>query len=161
MRLEKDIKTVSAYIDSLPYPRQLTMNSLRQIVLSSLPAGYEEILLGNMIGYVVPLSVFPEGYLGNKNIPLMYMALAAQKNYYSLYMMSLYGDKRLLEWFTEEFAKSHKKLNMGKSCLRFKNLTDLPLDLIVQTIAKVPMEKYIQAYQNSRKLLARSKSHQA
>jgi hypothetical protein len=117
---------------------------VRDVILANLPAGYEEGVQFGMIGYYVPLSVFPDTY--NKQ-PLGYLALANQKNYMSLYLNNVYGDPATERWFKERYAASGKRLDMGKSCLRFKRLEDLPLDLIAETVARTPVDQFIAGYQ--------------
>ncbi len=122
------------------------MVKMRQLILKHLPKGYDECMTYGMIGYVVPLKTYPEGYLGNKNIPIGYLALASQKNYMALYLMNVYADKKVRNWFTKSFKLSGKKLNLGKSCLRFKTVDDLPLDVIAQTVALTPVKETIARY---------------
>lgn len=103
-----------------------------------------------MIGYVVPLKTYPEGYLNDPTKPLPYAALASQKNYLAVYLTSIYSDKKAESWFVKEYKKTGKKLDMGKSCVRFKKLDDLPLDVIGQAIAKTPVTEFIKLYEKSR-----------
>lgn len=139
--------TVAAYLDSLPADRRSQIVKLRKVILENLPAGYEEGMQYGMIGYYIPLSRYPVTY--NKQ-PLGIAALAAQKNAMSLYLMTVYGDPALKRWFEEGFRKAGKKLDMGKSCVRFKNIDDLPLPLIGETIAKVGVDDYIAIYEKAR-----------
>ncbi len=139
---------VTAYLKSLPPETQKVMSTLRQAVLKTLPRGYEEALNGKIIAYVVPLSRLPKTYNGH---PLWYAALAAQKNYYAVHLMSAYGDSNELSFIQKGFAKARKKLDMGKACIRFKKLEDLPLDVIAKSIARVPMEAYVERYEALRK----------
>src|SRR5690348_7899515 len=122
--------SVGAYLAGVPEERRVELQSVRRAVLEHLPAGYEEQVVWNMLCYVVPHSAFPQGYHCDPSKPLMYAALAAQKNYCSLYLMSVYGDEATSAWFREEHAKRGKKLDMGKSCVRFKSASDLDLELI-------------------------------
>ncbi|MDE2969082.1 MAG: DUF1801 domain-containing protein [Chloroflexota bacterium] len=123
------------------------MGSVRDVVLANLPEGYEEIMDFGMISYVVPLSVVPKTYNGH---PLMYASLADQKNHMALYLMCLYTHNEDMGWFEERYAASGKKLDMGKSCVRFKKLDDLPLDLIGEVIGMTPMERYVSFYEEAR-----------
>lgn len=116
-----------------------------------MPSGYEECIQYNMISYVVPLSIYPQGYLGDKKIPLSYVCLASQKNYMSLYLMNLYSEPGLDDWFREEYAKTGKKLDMGKSCIRFRRFEDLAAGVIEKAVAKTPVKKFIEAYTRTRK----------
>jgi hypothetical protein len=150
MKIE-GVTTVEDYLNSIPEDRKEPVRAVRKIILDNLPEGYEECFAYGMIGYVIPLKRYPVTY--NKQ-PLMMAALASQKNYMSLYLMTVYGDKSTGEWFAGEFKKQGKKLDKGKSCIHFKKLDDLPLDVIAKAIARVPVEKYIEKYElarNSRK----------
>ena len=135
--------TVSKYLASLPADRRKVIAAVRKLIKANLPAGYRESMLWGAVCYTVPLSVLPDTYNGQ---PLCYTALAAQKNYCSLYLMNVYGDGAQAKAFRAGFEKAGKKLNMGKSCVRFRTLDDLPLELIAQTIAATPMEAYVAAY---------------
>ncbi len=139
--------TVAGYLDELADDRLETISSVRQIILDNLPNGYEETMQYGMISYVIPFETYPKTY---NNQPLAYVSLASQKNYMSLYLMNVYGDPDTEQWFTEEYKASNKKLNMGKSCLRFKKLEDLPLDLIGQVIARTSVSEFIGRYEASR-----------
>ena len=135
--------TVDQYLEELSPDRRETVETVRNLILENLPEGYEETMYFGMIGYVVPLEVQPETYNGQ---PLGYIALASQKNYVSLYLMSVYGHKETQEWFLNAYKASGKKLNMGKSCVRFKKIDDLPLDVIVRVVGLTPMDQFVQAY---------------
>ena len=140
--------TVDQYLDELPPDRRETVAAIRDLVLENLPAGYEETMSFGMIGYVVPLKVQPETYNGQ---PLEYVALASQKNYISLYLMNVYGHKETQEWFLKAYKASGKKLNMGKSCVRFKKIDDLPLDVIARVVSLTPMDEFVKAYRALRR----------
>ncbi len=142
--------TVKAYLDGLPPERRAAIRAVRKVVLDNLPKGYEETIAYGMLGYVVPLKLYPKGYLGKKDVPLPYASLAAQKNYMALYLMNIYGDKKTEEWFVKEYTASGKKLDMGKSCVRFKRLDDLPLDVIGKAIARTPVNELIAKYEAAR-----------
>ena len=148
MTIRSSVATVSEYLDSLPPERRDALQQVRKVILEHLPDGYREGINWGMIVYEVPLERCPNTYNGQ---PLGYVALASQKHYMSLYLMWVYGDKGTEEWFKERYKASGKKLNMGKSCVRFKRVDDLPLDLIGETVALVPIEKFIEHYQQSRK----------
>lgn len=141
--MQSNAQTVEEYLVELPTDRQEVVRAVRQVVLDHLPAGYEEIMQYGMIGYVVPLTLYPQGYLSNPATPVPYAGLASQKNYVSLYLMSIYGDPDAETWFREVYQASGKKLSMGKSCVRFKRVEDVPLDVIGQAIARVPVADYI------------------
>lgn len=140
--------TVAEYLASLPLEKRSVIEAVRSVILAHIPKGYEEGMIYGMIGYYIPLEQYPNTY---NDQPLCYVALAAQKNYFSLYLMSVYGNPAIQAWFEAEFAESGKKLDMGKSCVRFKKLEDLPLKLIGQTIAKTSPKAFIEYYELSRK----------
>ena len=146
--MKSNAKTVEQYLKQLPADRQKALRTVRQVILKNLPRGYEEAMNWGAICYQVPLSVLPKTYNGQ---PLCYAALASQKNYMSVYLMCVYGDKGVQKWFREGFKAAGKKLDMGKSCVHFKKLEDLPLDVIGETIARVPLESYVRHYEASRK----------
>jgi len=137
-------QSVDQYIAELPADRREAIVAVRDVVRRNLPAGFEEGIEFGMIAWYVPLERFPDTYNGR---PLGLAALASQKQYMSLYLNTVYGDPQLAEWFTTRYAESGKRLNMGKSCLRFRSLDDLPLDIIGETIAKVPLDRYVARYQ--------------
>lgn len=139
--------TVSDYLAELPADRRGAIDAVRAVVLDRLPEGYEEAMQYGMIGYSVPLSRYPETYNG---APLNYVALACQKNHMAIYLMGCYGDERLARWFEAGFRKAGKKLDRGKSCVRFKELDDLPLDLIGEAVARMPVDDFIALYERSR-----------
>ena len=139
--------TVEEYLDELPAERRQTVEAVRGVILNSLPDGYEEAMQFGMISYVVPLERYPKTY--NRQ-PLSYAALASQKNYVSVYLMNIYGDPETERWFTERYRASGKRLDMGKSCVRFRKLDDLPLDLIAEAVAMTSVESFVQLYEASR-----------
>lgn len=138
-----DAATPDAYLASLPPERRQALTALRDVIRANLPAGYEEGMQYGMIGYFVPLERFPDTYNGQ---PLGLAAMASQKGYMSLYLNTVYGDPETDRWFRERYAASGKKLDMGKSCVRFRGLDDLALDLIGETIARVPVDRYVERY---------------
>jgi hypothetical protein len=134
---------VDEYLASLPQDRRLVISEVRKVILSNLPEGYAECIQYGMIAYVVPHSLYPAGYHCDPSKPLQYAALASQKNHMALYFMTVYGDPTTEQWFRKAYAAAGKKLDMGKSCVRFKRLDDLPLEVIGQVIARVPVKAYI------------------
>jgi hypothetical protein len=146
--------TVTEYLDELPPERRAVVSKLRSFVKQHLPKGYKEQIGWGAITYAVPLKTLPDTYNGE---PLCYAAIAAQKNYYSLYLMGAYGDPKQSKWMASEFKKRGKKLDMGKSCLRFKSLDDIPLDVVGEVIASKPMDDYIARYKAARKKTAKGK----
>jgi len=139
--------TPDEYVASLPEDRRDVVARVREVVRDNLPTGYEEGMQYGMIGWYVPLERFPDTYNGQ---PLALAALASQKNYMSLYLNTVYGSRETELWFRNRFAASGKKLDMGKSCVRFKRLEDLPLDLIGETIARADVENYLAGNQAAR-----------
>ena len=133
--------SVEEYLASLPADRRAEIERVREVVTRNLPTGYEEGVGFGMICYSVPLSAYRDTY--NKQ-PLMYAALASQKNYLSLYLMPVYGDNQLDRQLRAAFAAARKKLDMGKSCIRFKRADDLPLDAIGDVVSAVPMDRWIE-----------------
>lgn len=139
--------TVKEYLASLPEDRRAAISAVRDVILKNLPAGYEEGMQYGMIGYYVPPNIFPAGYHCDPKVPLPFASLASQKNHMAVYLMCVYGDEATREWFEKEYRASGKKLDMGKSCVRFKKLDDLPLEVIGKAIARVPVARYIARYE--------------
>lgn len=148
--MQSKAKTVKDYLAELPRDRRDAVNAVRKVILKNLPEGFEETMLYGMICYVVPFKLFPAGYHCDPTQPLCYAGLASQKNHMALYLMCVYGHEKTREWFVQAYQASGKKLDMGKSCVRFKKLADLPLDVIGQAVARVSVESYIKAYEESR-----------
>jgi uncharacterized protein YdhG (YjbR/CyaY superfamily) len=136
--------TPDEMIAALPPDRRAAIAKVREVVQANLPPGYEEGMQYGMIGWYVPLERYPNTY--NKQ-PLGLAALANQKHYMSLYLNTVYGNPEIELWFRDRFAASGKKLDMGKACVRFRKLDDLPLDVIAETIARTPVDKYIEGYE--------------
>ena len=139
--------SVEDYLEELPRERREALQEVRKVVLDNLPAGYVETMNWGVITYEIPLERYPDTY--NKR-PLMYAALASQKHHMSLYLMCVYSHKESRIRFEEKFKARGKKLNMGKSCVRFKKVEDLPLDVVGETIAGTSVDAYIRIYQESR-----------
>jgi uncharacterized protein YdhG (YjbR/CyaY superfamily) len=137
------------YITSLPEDRKEPVTKLRNAINKNLPKGFEEIISSGMINWVVPHKTYPAGYHCDPKQPLPFLSLASQKNNISLHHMGLYGDPKLLKWFQDEWAKASKrKLDMGKSCIRFKKPDEIPFDLIGQLAAKVSPADWIAKYES-------------
>jgi len=147
--MQSKAATVDEYLAELPEDRREIIQAVREVILKNLPAGYEEGMQYGMIGYYVPHSLYPDGYHCDPQQPLPYASLASQKNYISLYLMCIYGDEAHKAWFQQAWEATGKKLNMGKSCVRFKKLDDLPLKVIGQAIKKVPVKKFIKFYETA------------
>jgi len=139
---------VQDYLDGLPEDRRAVVSAVRDVVVRNLPDGYTETVGSGMLNYTIPLERYPNTY--NKQ-PLGYAALAAQKNHYALYLTSPYMDPAQAQWLADEFEKAGKKLDMGKSCLRFKKLEDLPLEVVDRAIASTPPDDFIAQYEASRR----------
>lgn len=139
--------TVSEYLLELPDDRREVISKVREVVRRNLPRGYEEVMSWGMITYQIPLKRYPKTYNGQ---PLSYACLAAQKNYFALYLMSSYMNAQEQAWLRDEFKKAGKKLDMGKSCIRFRKLDDLPLEVIGRIIAKTSPDEFIGRYEASR-----------
>jgi len=139
--------TVEVYLQRLPAERREAIAKVRDTVNASLPAGYEEGIQYGMISWCVPLSRYPDTYNGQ---PLAIASLASQKSYMALYLIGVYGSPELAAWFRDAFARAGKKLDMGKSCVRFKSLDALPLDVIGETIRRVPVDAFLSQYEDAR-----------
>lgn len=138
--MQSDAATVEDYLDALPDDRREAIDTVRAAILANLPDGYEEVMNWGMITYQVPLETYPDTYNGK---PLMYAALASQKNHMAVYLTSVYESPDRAEAFKAEYLATGKKLDMGKSCVRFKKLDDLPVDLIGRAIAAVSVEDFV------------------
>tara|TARA_R110000868_G_scaffold183478_1_gene424774 strand:- start:261 stop:716 length:456 start_codon:yes stop_codon:yes gene_type:complete len=138
------------YIDQLPQERREVIEKIRAVILQNLPQGFEEQLSYGMLGYVVPHTLYPAGYHVNPELPLPFINLASQKNFIALYHSGIYADTNLLAWFVVEYPKHCKlKLNMGKSCIRFKNLNDIPYTLIAELCTKMTTKEWITLYEKN------------
>ncbi|MCH9660986.1 MAG: DUF1801 domain-containing protein [Bacteroidetes bacterium] len=144
--------TVEHYIDQLPEDRKGPVDKLRKTVAKNLPKGFEEGINYKMIGFYVPHSIYPDGYHCNPKDPLPFINIASQKNFIALYHMGIYAKKTLLDWFVSEFPNHCKyKLDMGKSCVRFKKVDDIPYDLIAELCKKMTSEEWIDLYETNLK----------
>lgn len=138
--------TVAQYLAQLPPERRSAIEAVRRVILDNLDSGYAEGMSYGMIGYAVPHSIFPQGYHCDPKQPLPFAGLASQKQHMSVYLMCLYGNAEHEKWFRTAWAKTGKKLDMGKSCVRFKKLDDLAIDVIGEAIRRVPAKVYIEHY---------------
>jgi hypothetical protein len=146
--MQSKAKTVDQYLAELPDDRREALQAIRAVVLENLPKGYEEGMLYGAIGYFVPHSVYPPGYHCDPKQPLPFAGLASQKNHMSLSLMCVYDDAEHAAWFRTAWAKTGKKLDMGKSCVRFKKTEDVPLKVIGEAIKRVPAKKFIEHYES-------------
>ena len=137
------------YIAQIPEERKAVLSRIRQTILDNLPKGFEEIMNYGMIGYVVPHSLYPEGYHCTPELPLPFMSIASQKNFVALYHSGIYASEDLMKWFMSEYPKHCKrKLDMGKSCIRFKYMDDIPYELIGQLTQKMSVQDWIDTYES-------------
>ncbi len=144
------METVAAYIDALPADRKAVVERIRTTIKKALPKGFKEIICYNMIGYVVPHSLYPAGYHCKPEQALPFLNLASQKNFIALYHMGMYADNNLLNWFVSEYPKHSKaKLDMGKSCIRFKKMDDIPYTLIGELAGKLTPQQWIDLYEKN------------
>ncbi len=141
-------KNAEAYLRELTPEKRMVVSRVREVILANLPKGYQELMTWGVITYEIPLETYPETY--NKK-PLTYMALASQKNYFALYLMGVYSNPMQEAALAEGFHRAGKKLNMGKACLRFRRLEDLPLDVIGQITASLPPQGLIARYEEFRR----------
>lgn len=140
--------TVDEYIDELPEDRKVAIKKLRSVIKNHIPKGFKECLCYGMAGYVVPHSKYPAGYHCKPTDPLPFMSFASQKNFIAVYHMGIYADPKLLKWFEDAHAKaSPKKLDMGKSCIRYKKPDDIPFELIGELVSKMTPDEWIALYE--------------
>ncbi len=136
------------YINEAPEDRREALQKLREVILSNLPKGFQEGMQYGMIGYAVPHEIYPAGYHCDPKIPLPFMSFASQKNSINFYHMGIYAKKELYDWFVAEFPKhSKKKLDMGKSCMRFKKVEDIPFELLGELSQKITPQEWIEIYE--------------
>ncbi len=141
-------KIAEQYIENVAPERQVAFNQLRQTILNHLPSGFEETMSYGMIAYVVPHSIYPDGYHCKPSEPLQYFSIASQKNFIALYHNGLYANETLLQWFVDEYPKHSKiKLDMGKGCVRFKKIEAIPYELIAELVAKLSVDDWIKIYE--------------
>ena len=142
-------ETPDAYVEQLPFERQAVITKLRAVIKENLPEGFEETTGSGMISYVVPYSLYPAGYHCKPQQPLPFLGLASQMHFIAVYHMGLYADESLLKWFVEAYAKTcDTKLDMGKSCIRFKKMDQIPYGLIGELCAKMTPEQWIMRYES-------------
>ena len=147
--MKSDATLVEEYLDELPEGRREAISTIRDVVNANLPEGYQEAMAFGMIGWGIPLSDYPDTYNGQ---PLGVAALASQKRHLALYLTAVYSDAELETWFREQYAEREMLLDMGKSCVRFTRLEQVPLDVIAEVIRRVPPERLIAQYEAARAL---------
>lgn len=148
--MQYKVSTPEEYITQIPDERKEAFRKLRSIILKNLPKEFEEGIMYGMIGYYVPHSIYPDGYHCTPELPLPFMNIASQKNSINLYHSGIYADKDLYDWFVNEYPNHCKrKLDMGKSCIRFKKIDEIPYDLIEELCAKMTVEQWIDLYEKN------------
>lgn len=148
--MQSKAATPDEYIESLPEDRKAAIQELRKVILKNLPKGFKEEMNYGMLGYVVPHSKYPKGYHCDPKQALPFMSIASQKNFVAIYHMGIYADANLLKWFTQEYAARVKvKLDMGKSCIRFKKPEHIPYQLIGELSKKVTVQQWIDKYESA------------
>lgn len=148
--MQSSAETVEEYIDTLPEDRKAAMTELRNIILKNLPKGFMETMSYGMVGYVVPHTIYPDGYHCDPELPLPFLSIASQKNFVAIYHMGIYSDKKLQDWFMKEYPKhSEAKLDMGKSCMRFKKMESIPYNLIAELAKKMSVKDWIEVYEKN------------
>lgn len=150
--MRSDAKTPEQYIRELPTDRKEAVSQLREVVLKNLPDGFEEVMSYGMLGYVVPHKLYPAGYHCDPKLPLPFAGMASQKNFIAFYHMGIYAMPQLYQWFVAEYSKYNPaKLDMGKSCLRFKKPEQIPYKLIGELMKKVSLKDWIKVYEENMK----------
>ncbi len=150
--MQSKAATVEQYIDALPHDRKDVVTQLRKVIKKNLPTGFKECMNYGMIGYVVPHTLYPAGYHCSPKDPLPFMNIASQKNFVAVYSMGIYANPALLKWFVDAYAKAGVgKLDMGKSCIRFKKMDKVPYELIAELASKVTAQEWIALYERTMK----------
>ena len=148
--MTSDAKTPEEYINSLPQDRKDAISKLRKIIIKKIPKGFSETISYGMLGYVVPHSIYPDGYHCDPKLPLPFMSIASQKNFVGVYHMGIYANKELYDWFVNEYPKhSNRKIDMGKSCIRLKKIEEIPYELIGELASKMTPKEWIKIYENA------------
>ncbi len=138
--------TFDEYISNLPVERKDAFVKLVQVIRENIDPKFSEFILYGMVGWGISKDIYPAGYHVDPSLPVSFIGLASQKNYIALYHMGLYADEALLDWFTDEYEKTGHKLDMGKSCIRFKNVEKIPYELIGRLVAKMSLDEYLKQY---------------
>lgn len=148
--MQSKATTPQEYIDSLSEDRKSAIMELRKVIVKNLPKGFVEVMSYGMLGYVVPHSLYPKGYHCNPKLPLPFMNVASQKNFIAIYHMGIYANKNLMAWFTKEYPKyTETKLDMGKSCMRFKKMDQIPFKFIGELASKITPQEWIIIYEKN------------
>jgi len=150
--VQSNAATIEEYLLEVPTERQVYFNKLREVMLANIPNGFVEQMNYGMIGYVVPHNLYPTGYHCNPSAPLPFANIASQKNFIGLYHMGIYSNSEILDWFVKEYPKYCKlKLDMGKSCIRFKKADQIPYGLIAELMQKMTVDEWIHLYEANTK----------
>ena len=148
--MTSNANTPEEYINALPQERKEAVSQIRKVILENLPKGFSETMGYGMLGYVVPHSIYPDGYHCDPKTPLPFISVASQKNFIAVYHMGVYAHKELYDWFVNEYPKySNRKLDMGKSCFRFKKIDEIPYKLIGELASKMTPKEWIKIYETS------------
>ncbi len=148
--MQYDVKTPDDYIAAIPKERQEAMSTLRKVIKDNLPEGFSEEISYGMIGYVIPHKIYPNGYHVDPKLPLPFINIASQKNFIAVYHSGIYTNAALMDWFVGEYPKHVKtKLDMGKSCIRFKKTDQIPMELIGELAAKMTVQEWIDIYESN------------
>ncbi|MEW7289168.1 DUF1801 domain-containing protein [Aquimarina sp. 2304DJ70-9] len=146
--MKYEANTPDDYISAIPKERQAAMTALRNVIKKNLPKGFSEEINYGMIGYVVPHSIYPNGYHCDPKLPLPFMNIASQKNFIAVYHSGIYANKETMDWFVSEYPKYlSTKLDMGKSCIRFKKIDQIPMELIGELASKITVQEWIDMYE--------------
>jgi hypothetical protein len=159
--MTNQVTAVDDYVAALPTKRREAISAIRSVILENIDPGFEEGIQYGMISYYVPFSAYPAGYHCDKSKPVNFASLGSQKNHMAIYLMCVYGNPAHEKMFRDDWALSGKKLDMGKSCVRFKRLEDVALDAVAKTIRRVSMQKYIEHYQAALDAMAATKKARA
>nr|WP_309757346.1 DUF1801 domain-containing protein [Flavobacterium sp.] len=148
--MQTTAKSIEAYLQEIPMERKEAFTKLRETILENIPNGFVEQMSYGMIGYIVPHSIYPNGYHCQPKLPLAFIAIASQKHFIALYHMGIYAKPELLNWFVSEYTKhSRQKLDMGKNCIRFKKMDLIPFDLIAELVQKISVQEWITCYETA------------
>ena len=148
--MKSQTTTADAYIDELSEGRKVPMQRLREVILENLPNGFEETMSYGMIGYVVPHSLYPSGYHCDPKLPLPFLNIASQKNHIGFYHMGIYANKELMAWFEKAYADTvTSRLDMGKSCIRFRNPDQIPYKLLGELCTKMEVAEWVDLYERT------------
>lgn len=146
--MQSEATTVNEYVNALPEDRKEAIQQLRKVINSNLKGPHEEVISYKMLGWIIPKTDYPEGYHCTPELPLPFINLASQKNYIAFYHMGVYADPDLLLWFQTEYPKHSKyKLDMGKSCIRFKRMNDIAFDLVGELVSRMTTTRWIEIYE--------------